>query len=110
MSNQLKLRAKEIDVDQLVFMERYVTNLLKWDLLAFFGSHPVEQKNASEIAKAVGRSLSVVRLELGDLAILNLLRKSNGHSQPVYELTHNSILRNQIIKFARQHLDAPGVS
>ena len=43
---ETKLPAKEIDLDLLVFVERYVTNLLKWDLLTFFGNHPHEKKSA----------------------------------------------------------------
>ena len=99
-ARQVTSPAKEIDLDLLVFTERYVTNLLKWDLLIFFGHNPDARRTAQEMTSQVGRSYKAVRSALGDLAILELLQKSNGCSQPVYELTHNAILRAQVIKFA----------
>jgi len=98
------LPTKEIDLDLLVFVERYVTNLLKWDLLAFFGTHPHTQKSAEEMVRHVGRNYKAVRSELGDLTMLELLQKSNGDGQPVYQLTANLVLRPQVIRFAQNHL------
>jgi putative ABC transport system permease protein len=36
----LPLPTKEVDVDFLVFVERYATDLLKWDILTFFAHNP----------------------------------------------------------------------
>lgn len=98
---------EEVDLDLLVFIERYATNLLKWDLLSFFGNHPEEKINANEVAKRVGRSYKTVRSELGDLAILELLHKSSENSQPVYQLTCDSVLRSQVIRFAQNYFTRP---
>lgn len=99
--------AEEIDLDLLVFIERYATNLLKWDLLTFFGNHPGEKINAEEVAKRVGRSYKTIRSELGDLAILELLHKSSENGQPVYQLTCDSVPRSQVIRFAQNYFTRP---
>jgi len=96
-----KLPTKELDLDLLVFVERYATNLLKWDLLTYFGRHPDETRTAPEIASLLGRSERVLRPELGDLVMLGLLEQTNGAASPRYRLTHNHPLRSLIQKFAR---------
>lgn len=98
---------EEIDLDLLVFTERYATNLLKWDLLTFFGDHPEEKIDAEKVAERVGRSYKTVRSELGDLAILELLHKSSESGRPVYQLTCDSVLRSQVIRFAQNHFTRP---
>lgn len=98
---------EEIDLGLLVFIERYATNLLKWDLLTFFGNHPEEKIDAAEVEKRVGRSYKAIRSELGDLAILELLHKSNENGQPVYQLTRDSVLRSQVIRFAQNCITRP---
>ena len=103
----IELPSKEIDLELLIFVERYVTNLMKWDLLTYFGNNPSMKKDAQGVAKVIGRSHKAVRSELGDLAVLDLLQKSNGDSRaPTYTLTHDRLLRSQIIKFANQAVDA----
>lgn len=92
----------EIDIDLLVFVERYVTNLLKWDMLTYFGSHPDETQSVPEIADKIGRSHNVIRSELGDLAMLGLLDMSNGSNPAKYQLTSDIVLRSQVIRFAQK--------
>lgn len=102
--NNYDLPQNEIDVDSLVFAERYVTNLLKLDLLAFFGNNPDLQKNALDIASHLGCSYKSVRSELGDLTMLELLQKSTDLDQPVYRLTTNHTLRTRVIEFAKNRV------
>jgi hypothetical protein len=97
----IEMSAEEIDLDLLVFIERYVTNLLKWDLLTFFGNYPDEKKDAQAVAKCLGRSYRAVRSELGDLTMLELLQKSTANGHPIYQLTADVTLRPQVIKFAK---------
>ena len=104
LSNHHDLPKNEIDVESLVFVERYVTNLLKLDLLTYFGNNPEARKNAQEIAKRVGRSYKAVRSELGDLTLLELLQKSKGEEQPTYQLTNNAVLRPKVIRFAKDNI------
>ncbi|NIT61470.1 MAG: hypothetical protein GWN00_36280 [Aliifodinibius sp.] len=104
---EVKRLTEEIDLGLLVFIERYATNLLKWDLLTFFGNHPEEKFNVEEVAKRIGRSYKAIRSELGDLAILELLHKSSENGQPVYQLTYDSVLRSQVIRFAQKCFTRP---
>ena len=104
MPNNHDLPKNEIDVESLVFIERYVTNLLKLDLLAYFGNNPEIQMSAEDIAKQVGRTYKSVRSELGDLTLLELLQKSKDNEQPTYQLTNNTVLRPKVIRFAKDHI------
>ena len=58
---------KEIDVAFLVFIERYATDLLKWDILTFFANNPEFCISASTLAKHIGRSVHSVRPELSEV-------------------------------------------
>jgi len=93
---------KDIDLDLLIFIERYATNLLKWDILTFFGRHPESQQTAQDIALEIGRSYRVIRPELGDLAMLGILNKFDNHSHPKYRLTSNPSLRSLTLKLSRK--------
>jgi len=64
---------KEVDVDLLVFIERYASDLLKWDIISFFAQNPDLYDTADNIAQHVGRNPRAVRPELGDLVILGIL-------------------------------------
>ena len=92
---------KDIDLDLLIFIERYATNLLKWDILTFFGRHPNNRQTAQDIALEIGRSYRAIRPELGDLAMLGILNKFDNHNQPKYQLTGNPALRSLTLKFSQ---------
>lgn len=103
MPLSLQLPNREVDVDFLVFIERYATDLLKWDILAFFAQNPGSSLSAAEVAQQIGRSLYAVRPELGDLVLTGILEHtatSNGHIK--YHLTPAPALRRLILKFAYQ--------
>jgi hypothetical protein len=95
---------KEVDVDLLVFIERYANDLLKWDLISFFARNPDLYDTADNVARLVSRSPRVVRSELGDLVMLGILEWDHLNGDLVYYLTQRSDLREQALKFA-QHLD-----
>lgn len=99
---------KEVDVDLLVFVERYATDLLKWDILTFFAHHPNFSAPAAQIARQIGRSTYSIQPELGDLVLLGILEQSHGPgSQMSYQLTQTPHLRRVILKFAIQWTDQP---
>lgn len=99
---------KEVDVDFLVFVERYATDLLKWDILTFFAHNPNYCAPAAQIAQQIGRSAYSIQPELGDLALLGILEQRHGLAgQPLYQLTHTPPLRRIILKFANQFIDQP---
>ena len=102
MPTHLELLTKEVDVDFLVFVERYATDLLKWDILTFFGHHPDFCGSTSQIAGQVGRSSLSIRPELGDLVLFGILEQSQADDgQPLYRLTGHSHLRRITLKFAQ---------
>lgn len=99
---------KEVDVDFLVFIERYATDLLKWDILALFAHNPNFCASASKIAQRIGRSTHSIQPELGDLALLGILEQLPGEDdQTLYQLTQEPQLRRVILKFANQFTDQP---
>lgn len=94
----------EVDIDLLVFIERYANDLLKWDLISFFAQNPDLCGTAENVARSVGRDPRVVRSELGDLVMLEVLEWGNRHGNQTYQLTQRPDLRRLALKFAR-HLN-----
>jgi hypothetical protein len=92
---------KEVDVDFLVFVERYATDLLRWDILTFFGQNPDFCGTPMQVAQKLGRSLQVVRPEVGDLAIQGILEQSNAQDGQVrYQLTRVPDIQRLVLKLA----------
>jgi hypothetical protein len=101
MLSQLEAPTKEVDVDFLVFVERYATDLLKWDILTFFGHYPDFCGSTSQIAGQIGRTPLSIRPELGDLALLGILEQDHATgNQILYRLTAEPHLRRITLKFA----------
>jgi len=98
--------SREIDVELLAFIERYATNLARWDLLAFFGRNPSICDSAHGIAAQIGRRPRIVQKELDDLAYLGLLRAHSNGEGMRYELVHTQKTRRTVMRFARR-LAAP---
>ena len=96
---------KEVDVDFLVFVERHATDLLKWDILTFFGHNPDYQGTVSRIAREIGRSSQSIRAELGDLALVGVLDcvQTDG-AETVYKLTQNPQFRRMTRKLANSQI------
>lgn len=108
MESLLRSPTKEVDVDFLVFVERYATDLLKWDILTFFAYNPNFCAPASQIARRIGRSIHSIQPELGDLALLGILEQTQARDdQTAYQLTQTPHLRRVILKFAHQLADQP---
>ena len=99
---------KEVDIEFLVFVERYATDLLKWDILTFFADHPATCAPAAEIAQRIGRTMQSVWPELGDLVLLGILTQNRTtQGQTLYQLTQESYLRRMTLKFADQLSSRP---
>lgn len=99
---------KEVDVAFLVFVERYATDLLKWDILAFFAHNADVCAPAAKIAERLGRSTQSIRPELGDLVLLGILDQlPDLHELPLYRLTQEPNLRRVTLKFADQLVGYP---
>ena len=101
MMSPLQPLTKEIDVEFLVFVERYATDLLKWDILTYFAHHPDALVPAATIADRIGRNVQSVRPEVGDLVVLGVLvQKTAPDGLLVFQLTNDSYLRRMTLKFA----------
>ncbi len=96
----------EIDVELLTFVERYATNLTRWDLLLYFGQNPTRSDNVGEIAKCIGRLPPSVEKELDDLAYLGVLRTRLNGKGKLYALTRAPDMRRTVLRLAR-HYRAP---
>ena len=97
---------KEVDVDLLVFIERYASDLLKWDLISFFAQNPDLYDTADNVARHIGRNPRVVRPELGDLVMSGVLDRHRLNGDQIYQLTRRSDLRKLALRFAK-HLNDP---
>ena len=99
-----KRPGKEVDIELLVFIERYANDLLKWDLISLFAHNPDLCGTAENVARSVGRDPRVVRSELGDLVMLEVLEWNNLDGDHTYHLTQRPHLRKLALRFAR-HLN-----
>ncbi len=95
--------SNEIDVELLAFMERYATNLARWDLLLFFGQNPTARDTAHGIAFQLGRRTRIVQKELDDLTFLGILRTHENGRGMSYELARTRKTRRTIVRFAQRH-------
>ena len=108
MLTPLSSPIKEVDIEFLVFVERYATDLLKWDILTFFADHPATCASAAEIAQRIGRTMQSVWPELGDLVLLGILAQNRvSEGQTFYQLTQDPYLRKMTLKFADQLTSRP---
>jgi DNA-binding MarR family transcriptional regulator len=92
---------QEIDVELFAFVERYATNLARWDLLLYFGQNPNTRDDASDIAGRIGRRPVSVRNELDDLAYLGVVQADRTNHVTHYELSGDLPTRRAAMRMAR---------
>ena len=92
---------QEIDVELFAFIERYATNLTRWDLLLYFGHHPNARGNAWSIAARIGRKISGVQKELDDLAYLGVVQADRTNHISQYTLARDANTRRAAVRMAR---------
>ncbi len=102
-NSSFPLSTQEIDVELFTFIERYATNLVRWDLLLFFGRHPAMHLEAHQVAQRIGRSPRLVQKELDDLVYLGIVRLYRTESQVRYGLTRATATRRAVIRMARDY-------
>ena len=88
---------KEVDIDFLVFIERYASDLLKWDILTFFATHSDQAYSTEQIAQHVGRNTQSVRPDLGNLTLSGILEQ-HANDEITYQLTQSPHFRNIVLK------------
>ena len=99
--------SQEIDLELLTFVERYATNLARWDVLLYFGRNPGQSDDVDGIASSIGRFPLSVQKELDDLAYLGVLRTHQNGEGKRYELTRAPRLRRAVLRLARHLPTAP---
>jgi len=92
----------EIDVELFAFIERYATNLPRWDLLLFFGQNPTASSDATKIAQQVGRAPSTVQKELDNLSYLGILKADRNQPSPLYSLSEYTPARSAVLRMAHE--------
>ncbi|MGB8648646.1 MAG: hypothetical protein WCF84_25640 [Anaerolineae bacterium] len=90
----------EIDVELFTFIERYATNLVRWDLLLFFGGHPDSRITAAELAQQTKRALKATTKELEDLTYLRVLARRYTPGRVTYQLARNGPVRQAVRRLA----------
>jgi hypothetical protein len=97
-----EMPAQEVDVELLTFVERYATNLARWDVLVFFGRNPTARDNALGIAQQIGRRAHIIEKELNDLVYLGILRARDLGGGMQYELARLPGTRRTVMRLARR--------
>ncbi len=90
MSSPIAQPRKKINLDRFIFVERYAPTLIKWDILAFFGTHPDATASALDLSRQLDRNYQVVRRNVGDLALQGMLDMIDASPHPVYRLTRQN--------------------
>ncbi len=90
----------EVDIELFAFVERYATNLIRWDLLLFFGNHPEAHLTAAELARKLRRGVKTVTKELDDLTYLRVLVRRYTPQQVTYQLALHGGARRAVIRLA----------
>ncbi len=98
--------SSEVDIELLTFIERYATNLARWDVLVFFGRNPAVSDNADGIAKRIGRRPQSLAKELDDLTFLGVLRSHSNGNGTTYQLARVPSTRRAVARLA-QHFNRP---
>lgn len=93
--------SQEIDVELFAFIERYATNLVRWDLLLYFGQNPNRRDLASDIAGRMGRKLVTIQKELDDLAYLGIVQADRSNDAAHYSLSRDVSTRRVAVRMAR---------
>ena len=90
----------EVDVELFTFVERYATNLVRWDLLLYFGYHPDAKMTPAELAKVMRRTVKATTKELDDLSYLRVLSRHYLQGKVTYQLTRRGPARRAVMRLA----------
>ncbi|HZQ08952.1 MAG TPA: hypothetical protein VFD70_20395 [Anaerolineae bacterium] len=92
--------ASEIDLELFTFVERYATNLFRWDLILFFGKNPDAEWTSGEIAEKLHRGAFPTTKELDDLTYLRVLVRRYTPNRTTYRLTKRANVRRAAMRLA----------
>jgi hypothetical protein len=89
-----------VDVELFTFVERYATNLLRWELLLFLGNHLDACLSPAEFARAVRRRVTPTTKELDDLTYLRVLTRRYTPQSITYQLARKASVRRAVARLA----------
>lgn len=97
----------EIDLELFTFVERYATNLVRWDIVLFFGKNPETDWTAEEIAARLNRGRLATTKELDDLTYLRVLVRRYTPERTSYRLSKRASIRRSAMQLANLEFKPP---
>lgn len=89
----------DMDPGLLEFLKTKVNSFIKWDLVRFFHDNPNSTDTAENVARYVGRDLSAIEAELGELVGTGVLERQRVGDMWVYSLATDANMRKLIDQF-----------
>jgi hypothetical protein len=94
----------DMDPELLDFLKTKVNSFVKWDLVRFFYENPNSTDTADNVARYVGRDVSAIEVELGELVGTGVLERSRvgdsaGQALWVYSLASDAETRKLVDQF-----------
>ncbi|HKZ85621.1 MAG TPA: hypothetical protein VJ793_18440 [Anaerolineae bacterium] len=89
----------DMDPELLDFLKTKVNSFVKWDLVRFFYENPNSTDTADNVARYVGRDVSAIEVELGELVGTGVLERSRVGDLWVYSLVSDAETRKRVDQF-----------
>lgn len=89
----------DMDPELLEFLKTKVNSFIKWDLVRFFHDNPHSTDTAENVARYVGRDVSAIEAELGELVGTGVLERQRVGELWVYSLATDAHMRKLINQF-----------
>lgn len=89
----------DMDPEVLAFLKTTVNSFIKWDLVIFFFENPHTTDTVENIARYIGRDAQVIKPDLEDLVIANVIDQASDGDLTVYTLTKDARVREKIKHF-----------
>ena len=89
----------DMDPELLDFLKTKVNSFVKWDLVRFFYENPNSTDTADNVARYVGRDVSAIEVELGELVGTRVLERSRVGDLWVYSLAGDAETRKLVDQF-----------
>ncbi|HET7089094.1 MAG TPA: hypothetical protein VFL17_10620 [Anaerolineae bacterium] len=89
----------DMDPELLDFLKTKVNSFVKWDLVRFFYENPNSTDTADNVARYVGRDVSAIEVELGELVGTGVLERTRISDLWVYSLASDAETRKLVDQF-----------
>jgi hypothetical protein len=89
----------DMDPELLDFLKTKVNSFIKWDLVRFFHENPHSADTAENVARYVGRDVTAIEAELGELVGTHVLERQRVGDLWVFSLATDPVMRKRIDQF-----------